>query len=100
MDPIKLYDYLATGKPIVSTPVPGVDRFSSLIRVGSKPEEFVSKIHEALAEEGGALAASRREAARSHSWEARVKVIASLLRQRLAMLSDLSAHRGEQSRTL
>ena len=47
-DPIKLYEYLATGKPIVSTSHPSVQRFADVVKVAGNKEEFVEGIHKSL----------------------------------------------------
>jgi glycosyltransferase involved in cell wall biosynthesis len=49
MDPIKLYDYLASGRPIVSTPVAGTERFADAIHVAASPGEFREAVRRALA---------------------------------------------------
>ncbi len=71
MDPIKLYDYLATGKPIVTTPVAGVDRFADAIYVADSSEAFVAQIDAALNETGEARSEQRRAYGRENSWSAR-----------------------------
>ncbi|MBC7251744.1 MAG: glycosyltransferase [Anaerolineae bacterium] len=52
MDPIKLYDYLATGKPIVSTPVAGVERFADVVYVGDTIRGFLDALDRAVQENG------------------------------------------------
>ena len=70
MDPIKLYDYLASGKPIVSTPVAGVERFSDVVYVGATLETFIAGLGEAMQEDGH-LKARRQAYARENSWSHR-----------------------------
>jgi len=43
-DPIKLYEYLATGKPVVTTNVSGVDIFKDVITIAKTKEEFLEGI--------------------------------------------------------
>jgi hypothetical protein len=50
MDPIKIYDYMATGRPIVSTGVAGVDRFDDVIYVRHDLDGFLDGIESALRE--------------------------------------------------
>jgi glycosyltransferase involved in cell wall biosynthesis len=73
MDPIKLYDYLALGKPIVATHVAGVDRFADAVYVARSPEAFIAQIAAALGETGGALTARRLALGRENSWETRAE---------------------------
>ncbi len=80
MDPLKLYEYLTTGLPIVSTPVPPMENYPGLVYVGEGPE-FVRRVDEALGEarrpEGGELWRARIEESKRHGWEARVERITS-----------------------
>jgi glycosyltransferase involved in cell wall biosynthesis len=71
MDPIKLYDYLATGKPIVTTRVAGVDRFADAVYIAETPAAFVARIEQALAEPDATLSEKRRAYGRDNSWSAR-----------------------------
>jgi glycosyltransferase involved in cell wall biosynthesis len=74
MDPIKLYDYLATGRPIVSTPVAGVERFSDVVYIADDPRGFVAEVEDALREDGSS--ADRRIAyARDNTWSNRADQI-------------------------
>lgn len=75
MDPIKLYDYLAIGKPIVTTPVAGVDRFADALYTADAPAAFVARIEDALAEPDAALSEKRRAYGRDNSWSARAAEI-------------------------
>jgi len=83
MDPIKLYDYLAAGKPIVSTSVAGVDRFADVIRVADGVPAFVSALEQALSEDG-VLCGRRLAYARGNSWPVRAAEVWELVRSNLA----------------
>ena len=78
LDPIKLYDYLATGRPIVTTAVAMHPDLAGLVRVASGPDAFIEAIDLALREPPSS-AAKRREAARAHTWTARANEAADLL---------------------
>ncbi len=43
-DPIKLYEYLAVGKPVVTTNIAGVDVFKDVITIAKTKEEFLEGI--------------------------------------------------------
>ena len=70
MDPTKIYDYLASGKPIVSTRVAGTERFSDVLYLGDSPEDFVSGIQVALSK-NAENAKKRIGYARQNSWRQR-----------------------------
>ena len=49
VSPLKFYEYLASGKPVVSTKMPGVMEFSALIEIAETPEAFLQAAERALA---------------------------------------------------
>jgi len=83
IDPIKLYEGLASGKPVVSTPIPAVLPYSDLIRLASDHGELEAAVQEALAEQDDDRVAQRRSVAAANTWEKRVEQISTLLRLHL-----------------
>ncbi|MBW3635207.1 MAG: glycosyltransferase [Armatimonadetes bacterium] len=78
LNPIKLWEYLATGKPVVSTNVAGFRDFSSLCHIASGAEAFVEACKTALAERDSGRSA-RLQAAAENSWDTRVDQIEDTL---------------------
>lgn len=70
LNPIKLWEYLAGGKPIVATDVAGFRDYPQLVKVASGAPAFIAACHEAL--RGDNLRNQRQTVARSSSWEARL----------------------------
>lgn len=70
-NPIKIYEYLAAGKPIVATPFPEALRFGNLIKTADK-ENFGSAIVELLKKNNEQEIQKRLDFASGHSWLARV----------------------------
>lgn len=87
MDPLKMYEYLTTGLPIVSTPVPPTGDYPSLIYVG-KCQAFCEQIGKALEEvhrpDAEEIWQARIEESSRHHWESRVARIEAEIEQRLA----------------
>ena len=81
MSPLKLLQYLASGRPVVSTDVAGVERFRSLVTVARGPDAFVRGIEAALAEEGTDAAARRIAAASGETWDRRLAAIFPAVRE-------------------
>jgi len=71
LNPIKLWEYLAGGKPIVSTNIAGFRAYPHLCRIASGSAAFISACRAAL-DEGDALREARIVEASRHTWEARV----------------------------
>ena len=69
--PTKLHEYLARGKPVVTTPLTevlelGYDK--EIVRVAATAADTVAAIRRALGDADERAAAVRRELAREHSW--------------------------------
>ncbi len=95
MDPLKLYEYLALGKPVVSTWVAGARRMAGLIYLARTPKEFYASILEAL-KEPSYKKSNRMQAARSWGWQQRVnQILACLAGEEIGQLPE---HTGEKPR--
>jgi len=81
VSPLKFYEYLATGKPIVSTRQPDqIVQYAPLIEIADSPEGFVSACENALNEDP-ARAALRMEEGRRSSWDSRVAEMRQILKR-------------------
>ncbi len=67
--PLKLFEYLASGKPVVSTSLPTVMPYKEVIRIGRTHEEFIEQIEKSLQEKDNSLSLKRIDLARENSWE-------------------------------
>ncbi|MGW8322276.1 MAG: glycosyltransferase, partial [Thermodesulfobacteriota bacterium] len=80
MDPLKMYEYLTTGLPIVSTPVPPMGEYDSLVHIGTG-QRFSEKVGDALDEvlrpDAEDLWHARIEESRKHHWDTRTARIES-----------------------
>jgi len=73
MGPLKLYQYLASGRPVVTTEVAGLDKIREHIRVADSYHAFVQNIEEVLRSDNLEMAARRIEKARGETWSVRVR---------------------------
>lgn len=78
LNPIKLWEYLAAGKPIIATPVAGFIDYPQHVYLAADAAGFLTAVSQALKEEPSRVAARQAEVT-AHSWEARAEQIASLL---------------------
>ncbi|BAL80561.1 glycosyltransferase [Caldisericum exile] len=69
IDPLKIYEYLAAGVPVVSTPVGNVSNLP--VYVASTKEDFVEKIKIAVNEDSIEKRIKRTLDAKEYSWEKR-----------------------------
>jgi glycosyltransferase involved in cell wall biosynthesis len=77
MSPLKLFQYVARGKPVVSTPVAGLETVADLIRVAPATEPFLDAIAACLRTEVAdpVLRRQRIERAAAHTWPERVRTM-------------------------
>ena len=78
--PTKILDYLATGKPIVSTDLYEMNRFKDCVYIAHSKEEFVNFIKIALNENNPQLFAVRIKAAKNNTWEKRASQIMEFIK--------------------
>jgi glycosyltransferase involved in cell wall biosynthesis len=70
INPTKALEYMATGRPIVSTAVADVvHNFGSVIQIGSNPDEFIAHCRKALDQPDPKTIAAGLQMARENSWE-------------------------------
>jgi glycosyltransferase involved in cell wall biosynthesis len=78
-DPLKLYEYLAAGKPVISKPLPLSDDVRGVVASADGPDEWIEAIDRALRTDSTALVAQRQAIARRNTWDARVERISQLI---------------------
>lgn len=83
-NPLKLREYLATGKPIVSVATPEIDRFATVLRVADGRQQYLEAIEASLQDDTAELRAARMAAVRDMSWEARAKTAFGIALEALA----------------
>ena len=76
--PMKVYEYLAAGLPVVATPLPALVNVAE-VRTAPDAEGIIALLEQALAEDSPERRAERSRAARAHSWERRLEEIAEAI---------------------
>ncbi len=82
MDPMKIYGYLAAGKPIISVPIPGVEQFREFINIVNTKEEFsyaIKQISDNKENFAGYKIIERQNAVEGCSWKSRVEQMINLI---------------------
>ncbi|MDB5319258.1 MAG: glycosyl transferase group 1 [Phycisphaerales bacterium] len=85
INPTKGLEYMATGKPIVSTPVRDVVRqWSDIVYLAKNAEEFVAAAEEALKNPKGDRVKRGLELAKQCSWESTVATMQHLIKDAIS----------------
>ena len=78
-NPIKLKEYLALGKPIVSTPFTELQKYLDVAYVAKTPKVFAECIEEALAEDNPNQIAARRKMVEKATWDSKAQLVLDAL---------------------
>lgn len=82
--PLKVNEYLAAGKPVVSTRFSeDISAFTGQVVLANGPDDFVSGIRECFDNGGGSTRESRIETARSNSWQGRALSLMEIIREQI-----------------
>lgn len=80
MFPMKFFEYLAAGRPVVSVNLKAIREFSEVVSIAVTPEGFIRAIEDVLAGKSPALE-RRLEVAREYTYEARTRRMLSLVEE-------------------
>ncbi|MCB2156906.1 glycosyltransferase [bacterium] len=69
--PLKFFEYCATGRPIVASPLPSLLPYHEAVRLAGRPSTWVRACEESLRADGE-LAEQRQVLARRHTWNVRL----------------------------
>ena len=83
--PLKLHEYLASGRPVVGTRIRSLEEFTDVVTLASHPDEWSAAIANALSPAANTAErrAARQAVAHEHDWEVLVARIAGTLAERL-----------------
>ncbi len=76
---IKVREYLATGKPVVISPLPEYEPMKDVLRIARSREDFFRLVEEALDERGEEAARRRQQSVKDGTWDARAEWVSELL---------------------
>ncbi|HEX7720575.1 MAG TPA: glycosyltransferase [Pyrinomonadaceae bacterium] len=85
---IKVREYLASGKPVVISPLPEYESMSDVLRIGRSREQFLSLVDEALRENDAAMVKARQDAVRDGTWDSRAEWASGLIEEAIAKRTD------------
>ena len=86
--PTKMNEYLAMGKPVVSTALPEVETFSrrygSVVEIADDEEEFSRALERAIHDTDPVRRSLRLKVARENAWSTRIRSMQELVREAVA----------------
>ena len=81
---IKVREYLASGKPVVISPLPEYESMKNVLRIARSRDQFLELVDDALRETGTAQAQARQNAVKDGTWDARAEWVSELIEDALA----------------
>jgi glycosyltransferase involved in cell wall biosynthesis len=84
INPLKVYQYLAAGKPVVATMIPALAELKDVVECRGEPDEFIAAIARALeSARDGKMITLRRERVLDFSWDRVADERVAVMRARL-----------------
>lgn len=88
-NPIKLREYLAMGKPIVSVSTPEIDKYSDVVETARTREEFLARLDTVLARPSTSTEIARRmDRVAPESWDGRIREVLAIVDRHLDKQAD------------
>lgn len=85
--PLKLHEYLASGRPVVGSPIPAIQEFDNVIEIATDLQGWSNAIAHALSPSmsSPAMIQARRRIALAHDWDTIVRRMAEAICARLGL---------------
>lgn len=86
--PVKTYEYLAAGIPVVSTRLPELEPLRGMIELADGRDEFISSLDKVLREDTPEQHRKRTLFARENSWKSRMQAIERIIKEAIDEISN------------
>jgi glycosyltransferase involved in cell wall biosynthesis len=96
-NPLKLREYLATGKPVVSVRNPEIEKFSQWVRIADDRAGFLAELDHALATDTAAAAAARIASVADQTWDNRVQAVLERIADAVAQRQSIPSSPSHKS---
>jgi GT2 family glycosyltransferase/glycosyltransferase involved in cell wall biosynthesis len=80
-DPVKLYEYLSGGKPVVAVSLPELEPYRDYVHLADDPTDFAAQLDHALTTDSPTKIEQRKTLAQQHTWQSRYQTIVTRLRE-------------------
>ena len=81
---IKVREYLATGKPVVMTPLYEYERMSDVLRIARGYDDFIAQVEDALTRDSEAKRVARQSSVKLSTWDVRAEEVSREIERLLA----------------
>jgi glycosyltransferase involved in cell wall biosynthesis len=88
-NPLKLREYLATGKPVVSVRNAEIEKFAQWVGIADDREGFLAALDSALANDTPQAAAQRIASVADQTWDHRVETVLDAVAQKLGSVNAI-----------
>lgn len=79
INPVKLYEYLALGKPVVACKMKELKVLSDMLYLAENKEDFLIKLDQAIAETDAGIRLRRKESAKLNDWTVKARLLEEAL---------------------
>jgi len=93
VNPIKMWEYMASGLPVVTTALPEAEKYRDVIYYSEDQASFIENVRQAIEHDSLNAQTRRLDLARQNSWTARAREITRIMEYHLAMKNP--DYRGE-----
>jgi glycosyltransferase involved in cell wall biosynthesis len=97
--PLKLYEYLAAGRPVVATGLPALAEMGPDVQLVDGPDEFAKAVAAAITNDDEAARARRVKSASAHTWDHRAATLIESIATELRRRCDLAARSQASSQS-
>ena len=80
---IKVREYLASGKPVVISPLPEYESMRDVLRIARNHDQFLELVDDALRESGSEAVQARQDSVRDGTWDVRAEWVSELIERTL-----------------
>ncbi len=85
VNPIKMWEYMAAGLPVVTTDLPEAKRFQDVIHYSKNQTTFIENVRRAVENDSWQQQSQRLALARQNSWAERAREVTRIMEYHLAM---------------
>jgi glycosyltransferase involved in cell wall biosynthesis len=72
---IKVREYLATGRPVVITPLYEYESWDAILRISRGYDDFIAQVEDALSRDDANKKSARQESVKESTWDARTEMV-------------------------